>query len=394
MDALRARIRKKTAIPTDIGRTRPQSPQEQQSKEIDRNVIHLRTCIAILKRIHREWQEYCQRYKDYSVARHYRQRSPISALYLQTFHPQLFGKATRECSGRLPNPDDSSWVELIKRHPNYIKSRVTPYQTLGKHIKRQASPPSGGGGLPPPSSTIPPIPPAPRTVPIVPPPVIPPVTPPVPPPAAPPIIPPGVPPATPPVTPVTPPVPPPIAPPQMFQFEDIVPLLSALPLSPMDTNSETSKEIMPMPISPIVPTTIPPIGSRETTGILPSRAPSPEITKLPGLPSFELQDLPAVNDNESPEETPPIGPSVTTPRRRPPLPENPHTYPAENYDSPDPEMKRFLESIPPSQSVTHPVSPSQPDSPTKRLKTLPTTYATPIQSPLGQSSTLTPAPIR
>src|SRR6266704_3453317 len=158
----------------------------------------------------------------------------------------------------------------------------------------------------------------------------------------------------------------------------------------MDTDSETSEEIWPMPISPIVPSTVPPIESRETTGVVPSRVPSPEITELPGLPSFELQDLPAVGDDESPEEPPLVEPSVTTLRRRPPLPTHPLTYPAEEYDSPNPEIQRLLENIPPSRGVSRSVSPSQPDSPAKRLKTSPTTYATPFQSPLGQLSTLSP----
>jgi len=96
MDALRARIRKRTTTPTDIGRTRSRSPQE---RKIDESVTRLRTCIAVFTAIHKEWDKRCQRYKDYNVARYYRKQSPISALYLQTFHPQLFRKATRESSG-------------------------------------------------------------------------------------------------------------------------------------------------------------------------------------------------------------------------------------------------------------------------------------------------------
>src|SRR6266581_2929934 len=47
-------------------------------------------------------------------------------------------------------------------------------------------------------------------------------------------------------------------------------------------------------------------------------------------------------------------------------------------------------NIPPSRGISRSVSPSQPDSHAKRLKTSPTTYATPFQSPLGQPSTLSP----
>jgi len=38
IDALAAKIRRKTATPTDVGRTRLWSPQEQQSKDIDESI--------------------------------------------------------------------------------------------------------------------------------------------------------------------------------------------------------------------------------------------------------------------------------------------------------------------------------------------------------------------
>ena len=44
-------------------------------------------------------------------------------------------------------------------------------------------------------------------------------------------------------------------------------------------------------------------------------------------------------------------------------------------------MRRILKDTPPSQAVTRPVSPSQPDSPAKRIKTSLTTYSTPAASP-------------
>ena len=44
----------------------------------------------------------------------------------------------------------------------------------------------------------------------------------------------------------------------------------------------------------------------------------------------------------------------------------------------------------PSQGVTHPVSPSQPDSPAKQMRTSLTSYATPVASPLTQPPVITP----
>src|SRR5260221_1733720 len=179
-------VKKKTITPNTGGKIqlpprafpaweKPRPPSPPSKEETEKHVRRLKACVAVLKNLHKEWHEECQRYKDYEAARRFRQRSPISALYLRTFHRWLFVKATLESKGKtLPDPLSSGLTSLVAEHPNYIKNQVAPYQTLRNRTKRTTpeyhSPLASSSAPAPvaPSFTLPVAPPVIPVIPVVP----------------------------------------------------------------------------------------------------------------------------------------------------------------------------------------------------------------------------------
>jgi len=173
------------------------------------------------------------------------------------------------------------------------------------------------------------------------------------------------------------------APPDVLQFEDLVPLLTELPISPptgelpsidIDLPGLESAELKERaehygevfrtpPGSPLIPQP-------------PSRESSPGDTPIELTTTTPTHSLPETHS--PPEEHSSVRmwrhladqfwhPPDTS-RRSPSPPGTPHK-----------KMRMSPHHHIPSQAVTRPVSPSQPDSPSQRQRTTLTTYATPLR---------------